>query len=83
MAHSQIALHTHRCDNYILLLQCLFQVVSEYHYGDTVILDDWFKSNDGFIWGRYTGSSSGLKHYVAVGRDTGKVENDDYLIKLY
>lgn len=59
------------------------EVIAEYHYGETVILDDWFKSNDGFIWGRYTGSSSGLKRYVAVGKDTGKVENDDFLIKLY
>ena len=58
-------------------------IVSEYHYGDTVILDDWYKSNEGYIWGRYTGSYSGLKRYVAVGLDTGKVEENDFLIKLY
>lgn len=58
-------------------------IVSEYHYKDTVILDDWYVSNEGYIWGRYTGATSGLKRYVAVGLDTGKVEEDDYLIKLY
>lgn len=57
-------------------------IVAEYHYGEIVTLDDWYTSCDGFVWGRYTGSSSGLKRYVAVGRDTGKVEDDDFLIKL-
>lgn len=58
------------------------QVVAEYNNGDTVVLDDWYTSNDGYIWGRYTGASSGKLRYVAVGRDTGKVEPDDYLVKI-
>ena len=58
-------------------------IVTEYHMGETVVLDDWYKSCDGYIWGRYTGESSKLKRYVAVGKDTGKAEPDDFLIKLY
>lgn len=58
------------------------QVVAQYHKGDTVVLDNWQTSNEGFIWGRYTGASSGQLRYVAVGRDTGKVEADDYLVKV-
>ncbi len=57
-------------------------VCAEYHGGETVILDDWYTSKDGYIWGRYTGASSGLKRYVAVGRDTGRVEDDDFLVKV-
>lgn len=57
-------------------------VVATYHYGDTVELDNWYTSNEGLIWGRYTGASSGKLRYVAVGRDTGKVEDDDYLVKV-
>lgn len=59
-----------------------YAVVAQYHNGDTVVLDNWYASNDGFIWGRYTGASSGQLRYVAVGRDTGKIETDDYLIKV-
>lgn len=58
------------------------QVVAQYERGDTVILDDWYVSEDGFIWGRYTGATSGKYRYVAVGRDTGKPEPDDYLVKI-
>jgi len=57
-------------------------VITYYNAGQTVTLDDWYTSEDGYIWGRYTGASSGEKRYVAVGRDTGKVETDDYLIKI-
>ena len=57
-------------------------VITYYNAGQTVVLDDWYKSSDGYIWGRYTGSTSGKIRYIAVGRDTGKVESDDYLIKL-
>ena len=57
-------------------------VITSYNAGQTVVLDDWYTSSDGYIWGRYTGSTSGKLRYVAVGRDTGKVESDDYLIKL-
>lgn len=58
------------------------EIVAQYNYGDTVELDDWYTSNEGLVWGRYTGASSGLKRYIAVGRDTGQVEDDDYLVKL-
>lgn len=56
-------------------------VVAKYHEGQTVELDDWYKSSDGYIWGRYTGSTSGKLRYVAVGRATGKPEADDYLVR--
>ena len=55
-------------------------VVASYSRGQTVVLDDWYKSADGFIWGRYTGGSGKIR-YIAVGRATGKPEADDYLIK--
>lgn len=48
--------------------------------GDVVNLDDWYAIADGYVWGRYT-SWSGNLCYVAVGRATGKVEADDYLVK--
>lgn len=55
-------------------------IVGSYDYGDTVELDDWCISDGGYIWGRYTAWSGNVR-YVAVGRDTGAVEADDYLIK--
>ncbi|WP_251158081.1 N-acetylmuramoyl-L-alanine amidase [Caniella muris] len=56
--------------------------VTQYKRGETVVLDDWYKSADGYIWGRYTGASSGKLRYVAVGKATGKPEADDYLVKV-
>lgn len=55
-------------------------VVASYSKGQTVILDNWYKIADGWVWGRYT-SYSGHVRYIAVGRATGKPEPDDYLIK--
>lgn len=55
-------------------------VVASYGLGQSVILDDWYKIADGYVWGRYTGYS-GTVRYVAVGRATGKPEADDYLVK--
>lgn len=57
-------------------------VVASYHKGQTVVLDDWYKSSDGYIWGRYIGATSGKERYVAVGRATGKPEADDYLVRV-
>lgn len=57
-------------------------VVANYDSGDRVTLDDWFCSNDGYIWGRYVGATSNEQRFVAVGRATGKIEPDDYLIKI-
>lgn len=57
-------------------------VVAKYHKGQTVVLDDWYKSSDGYVWGRYTGATSGKLRYVAVGRATGKPEADDYLVRV-
>lgn len=57
-------------------------IVAHYHMGEFVNLDNWYESHDGYIWGRYTGNQSGKARFVAVGRDTGRVENDDYLIKI-
>ena len=58
------------------------EVVAKYTKGQTVTLDDWYKINDGWVWGRYTGGTSGKKRYVAVGKPTGKAESSDYLIKV-
>lgn len=57
-------------------------VVAKYTRGQTVVLDNWYKIADGYVWGRYTGASSGQKRYVAVGKATGKPEANDYLIKV-
>ena len=57
-------------------------VVASYSKGQTVVLDDWYKIADGWVWGRYTGASSGKKRYVAVGKPTGGPAADDYLLKV-
>lgn len=57
-------------------------VVASYNKGQTVVLDDWYKIADGWVWGRYTGAQSGQKRYVAVGKPTGGPEADDYLLKV-
>lgn len=57
-------------------------VVAKYHEGQTVVIDSWYKVADGYVWGRYTGSTSGKLRYVAVGRATGKPEADDYLVRV-
>lgn len=54
-------------------------VVAQYGRGQTVVLDSWYASSDGYVWGRYT-AWSGATRYVAVGRDTGRPEADDYLV---
>lgn len=56
--------------------------MASYHKGQTVVLDSWYKSRDGYVWGRYTGATSGKLRYVAVGRATGKPEADDYLVRV-
>ena len=58
------------------------QVVAEYHKGETVVLEDNYYLEDGYVWGTYIGQSSGKHRYVAVGRNTGKVEDDDFLVKI-
>lgn len=57
-------------------------VVASYRKGQTVVLDSWYKVADGWVWGRYTGASSGRKRYVAVGRPTGGPASDDYLVRV-
>ena len=57
------------------------KIVATYKNGKNVILDSWYTVADGYVWGRYTGRTSGLKRYVAVGRATGKPEADDLLVK--
>lgn len=57
-----------------------YGAVASYSSGQTVNLDDWYAIADGYVWGRYT-SYSGSVRYVAVGRATGQVEPDDYLVK--
>lgn len=57
-------------------------VVASYNMGELVELEDWTTENNGYVWGRYIGSTSGKLRYVAVGKPTGKVEPDDFLIKI-
>lgn len=58
------------------------KVVAQYHYGEIVVLENWYTIDDGYVWGTYCGLQSGLPRYIAVGKATGKVEADDYLIKV-
>ena len=46
-----------------------FQALSS--YGQTVYLDNWSTSADGYIWGRYT-AYSGATRYVAVRTTSGE-----------
>lgn len=52
-----------------------------YSKGETVVLEGYWWSADGYIWGTYIGGS-GNRNYIAVGRATGKAEDDDYLVKI-
>lgn len=45
-------------------------VVASYESGETVLLDDWGKDADGYLWGRYT-SYSGETRYIALGTSSG------------
>lgn len=77
---------TYRCNTSALNVRTApttsASVVAQYKSGQTVNLDDWYTIANGYVWGRYTGSSSGQKRYVAVGKATGKPEANDYLIKV-
>lgn len=54
-------------------------VVGSYGRGETVILDSWYTTCDGYVWGRYT-SFGGDTRYVAVGPNTGVPDNNDFLL---
>ena len=43
------------------------EIVARYSTGDTVALDGWTTTGDGWVWGRYVGASSGKLRYVAIG----------------
>lgn len=77
---------TYRCNVSVLNVRTApslnGSIVTQYKRGQIVVLDNWYKSADGYIWGRYTGATSGQLRYVAVGKATGKPEADDYLIKI-
>lgn len=78
---------TYRCTIDGLNIRCAPGTSAEidrgatYDTGETVVLDDWYTTADGYVWGRYT-TLSGATRYVAVGRATGKPEADDYLVKV-
>lgn len=55
-------------------------VVGSYARGGKVILDDWYKIADGYVWGKYA-AYSGKTRYVAVGKPTGGYDPSDYLVK--
>jgi len=50
------------------------RIVAQMHKGNTVTLNESYASADNYIWGN-------TMAYVAVGKATGKPENDDFLIK--
>ena len=58
------------------------EIVAVYKKGQTVTIDDWYCINDGWVWGRYTGGTSGKKRYIAIGKPTGKAESGDYFVKV-
>ena len=58
------------------------RIVAEYHRNDIVILENWHTIVNDYVWGRYIGATSGEYRYIAIGKYTGKVEDDDYLIKI-
>lgn len=76
---------TYRCNADVLNVRSApstsAPVVAQYERGQTVSLDDWYIIAGDYVWGRYTGASSGKKRYVAVGRATGKPEADDLLVR--
>lgn len=55
-------------------------IVGNYARGGKVVLDDWYKIVDGYVWGKYT-AYSGKTRYVAVGKPTGGYDPSDYLVK--
>ena len=54
--------------------------VASYTRGETVNLESTCYFRDGYVWGTYIGSS-GNRRFIALGKQTGKPEADDYLIK--
>lgn len=57
------------------------QVVAGYAKGGTVVLDPWCAVADGYVWGRYTGATSGKARYVAIGKARFEAGADDYLMR--
>lgn len=55
-------------------------IVGSYSRGGKVVLDDWYKIADGYVWGKYTAYSGNVR-YVAVGKPTGGYDPSDYLVK--
>lgn len=58
------------------------EIVATYKKGQTVTIDDWYCINDGYVWGRYTGGTSGKKRYIAIGKPTGKADSNDLFLKV-
>lgn len=56
-------------------------VVAQYTEGQNVVLDNTYFIADGYVWGTYI-AYSGARRYIAIGPHTGKVEPNDYLIKI-
>ena len=55
--------------------------VGTYRRGQTVVLDNTYYIEDGYVWGTYI-AYSGNRRYVAVGKATGSVESSDYLLLM-
>lgn len=45
-------------------------IVAVYAKGDTIAIDGMVIGDDGYIWGSYTGASSGARRYIALGKAT-------------
>lgn len=56
-------------------------VKADYKKGQIVNLENTYYIADGYVWGTYI-SNSGVRRYIAVGKNTGKAESDDYLVKV-
>lgn len=54
--------------------------VATYKKGQIVVLDDTYYIADGNVYGTYIGNS-GNRRYICVGKNTGKADSNDNLIK--
>ena len=52
------------------------QSVASYSAGESVILDGWSTTANGYIWGRYVGASSGQYRYIAI----KEINGSDYAV---
>jgi hypothetical protein len=54
------------------------KVVATYSKGQKIYNLVYAKTADGYVWFTYV-SATGVRRYVAIGRNTGKAETDDFI----